>query len=87
MNGWLLGLKRLLVSWGYDKSHVRAYLEMFTLHAGDEEIVKIVDGKPVWYEKWSEWAACMSDEGLKELVTKFEELMGKGGGKVKGKIS
>ena len=45
MNGFLLGMKRLLVSWGYAKTHVYADLDAFLLRTGDEEIVKIIDSK------------------------------------------
>ena len=87
MNGFLLGMKRLLVSWGYTKTHVYADLDAFLLRTGDEEIVKIIDSKLQWHADWSSWAEFMNDPSVQELVTKFDELMSKSGGKGKGKSS
>ena len=87
MNGFLLGMKRFLVSWGHVKTHFYADFDALLLRTGDEEIVKIIDFKLHWYADWSLWADFMNDPSVQELVKKFDELMSKSGGKGKGKSS
>ena len=86
-NGFLLGLKRLLVSWGYAKSSIYADLDMVLVRAGDEQIVEIKEDKLVWHPDWSSWSDLINDLNVQDLLTKYEELMSKSGGKGKGKAS
>ena len=55
INGFLLGLKRLLVLWGHNKSHVQVDLDISVLVAGQDEAVKIVDSKLEWHHAWEAW--------------------------------
>ena len=56
VNGFLLGLKRLMVSdeWKFDRSNVRVDVDVKSLEVGGVEVVKIDDDlQLMWHPEWS----------------------------------
>ena len=87
VNGFLLGLKHLLTSWGYNKAAVKVDLDFLTLTVADEEVVRIVESEMKWHASWEAWDIFMKDDVVVELKQKFDLLMSRSGGKGKGKAN
>ena len=87
-NGFLLGLKRLMVSdeWKFEKSNVRVDVDVKCLEVGGMEVVKVVDDLQLsWHPEWSAWKEFMEDADVVDLMKKFHELAGRSAGKGKGR--
>ena len=75
MTGFLLGLKRLLVSWGFNKQQISVDIESMIIHNEDKMIARILeqDGQfeLEWAAVWQKWQEFLHDKEVKVLVTKF----------------
>ena len=79
ISGFLLGLKRVLVSWRFSKQQINANVDMKHLTNEAKIIVHIAekDGQlePEWATAWQQWQEFMVDKEVRSLAEKFHELM------------
>ena len=89
-DSFLLGVKRVLVSWGFGKQQIKVDTEERCMKDGDTEIVKVTEKDGAmeleWSPAWKDWQAFMTEESVVELIAKFHSMMetaGKSTGKGK----
>ena len=90
VSDFLLGLKRVLVSWGFNKQQISVDIDSMNVHNDDKMVVRVVEKNSQleleWSPAWQQWQEFMVDKEVKGLTDKFQELLGRASkGKGKGK--
>ena len=53
VSGFLLGLKRLLVSWGFNKQQIHVDIESMNIHNDDKMIARMLDQNGQLEVEWA----------------------------------
>ena len=78
---FILGLRRLLLSWGFDRKNLKVNDAIPLLSVGGDKVVSAhVEGSHIhveWFDhEWASWDALQSSPGFKELIDSANTRLG-----------
>ena len=87
-----IGLKRVLVSWGFSKQQISVDIDMMSMTNDEKLIINIEEKEGVyelnWAKAWQQWKEFILDKEVTASMQKFYDLMERRAkSKGKGKLS